>query len=231
MPRRQVREDRWRIADELVAAVADWLWSFCKRLYGVAGIPGGCHHGRARSHRLLLRGSRLSVPDVQIPGRVSCDLQRLMAAMRVVAYVSMLAVLSLAANAAEPLSGVPIISDGDTLEIGTTTIPLASIDAPESDQVCLDASQQRWTCGIEARDRLSAHIAGRSIDCIPTGTDDFKRTLAKCTIGGEDLNRWIVQEGLALAFVRYSKEYVPDEQAARASLGFPPSTVSKRHEL
>jgi Staphylococcal nuclease homologue len=109
--------------------------------------------------------------------------------------------------------------DGDTLEIGTTKIRLASIDAPESDQVCLDANRKRWTCGIEARDRLAAHIGNHPIDCEATGLDAYGRTLAICTIGRESLNAWMVQQGWgwALAFVRYSKQYLPDEDAARSA--------------
>jgi endonuclease YncB( thermonuclease family) len=113
--------------------------------------------------------------------------------------------------------GCARIVDGDTLEIGTTKIRLASIDAPETDQVCLNATATRWTCGIEARDRLAAHIGGRSIDCSPTGTDAYGRTLAGCALAGEDLNKWMVRQGWARAFVRYSKEYVPDEEAARTA--------------
>jgi endonuclease YncB( thermonuclease family) len=133
------------------------------------------------------------------------------------AAVLLLAFVSSAAHAVEVISGIPRIVDGDTLEIGTTKIRLASIDAPESDQVCLDANRKRWTCGIEARDRLAAHIGNRPIDCAPTGLDTYGRTLATCTLAGENLNAWMVRQGWALAFVRYSKQYVPDEEAARGS--------------
>jgi len=122
-----------------------------------------------------------------------------------------------AAQAAEIISGVPRVVDGDTIVMGTTKIRLEGIDAPESDQVCLDANRKRWTCGIEARDRLAAYIGNRSIGCAPSGTDVYGRTLAVCTVAGEDLNAWMVRQGWALAFVRYSKEYVPDEEAARAA--------------
>jgi endonuclease YncB( thermonuclease family) len=132
------------------------------------------------------------------------------------AAVLLLAFFASGAHAAEVISGVPRIVDGDTLEIGTTKIRLASIDAPESDQVCLDANRKCWTCGIEARDRLAAHIGNRPVDCTPTGLDTYARTLARCTVAGENLNAWMVRQGWALAFVRYSKEYVADEEAARA---------------
>ncbi len=107
--------------------------------------------------------------------------------------------------------------DGDTITIGTTKTRLESIDAPASDQLCLDGQGKRWSCGGEARDRLAAYIGSRSIECTPSGLDAYERTLADCRIGSEDLNGWMVREGWALAFVRYSKRYVPDEATARAA--------------
>ena len=121
------------------------------------------------------------------------------------------------AQAADIISGIPRIVDGDTIVIGATKIRLESIDAPELDQVCLDANRNHWTCGIEARDRLSAHIRDHSIECTPSGLDAYGRTLAMCTLAGEDLNAWMVHEGWALAFVRYSKTYIADEESARAA--------------
>jgi endonuclease YncB( thermonuclease family) len=129
----------------------------------------------------------------------------------------LLVVTACAANAAEPISGIPRIVDGDTLTIGNTKIRLASIDAPESDQICLDANRQKWTCGIEARDHLVALIKDKTIDCVATGADAYGRTLAVCSVAGVNLNKWMVQQGWALAFTRYSKEYVPEEEAARAA--------------
>ena len=46
------------------------------------------------------------------------------------------------------------IVDGDTLAIGETKIRLEGIDAPESDQLCLDRNAVKWNCGIAARDPL-----------------------------------------------------------------------------
>jgi endonuclease YncB( thermonuclease family) len=46
------------------------------------------------------------------------------------------------------LLGIQRIVDGDTLIINHTHIRLEGIDAPETDQVCLDAKGARWTCGL-----------------------------------------------------------------------------------
>jgi endonuclease YncB( thermonuclease family) len=116
------------------------------------------------------------------------------------------------------LLGIPDIVDGDTLTINGIRIRLEGIDAPETDQVCLDAKGALWTCGIEARDRLKAHVAGRELSCVDKGTDPYNRTLAICSLAGEDLNRWLVREGLALAYVQYSRLYVNSETEAKHAL-------------
>lgn len=118
---------------------------------------------------------------------------------------------------AEDFSGVPRVVDGDTLTIGTTKIRLEGIDAPETDQACLNAKGARWACGIDARDKLAAHIAGRDIKCSSSATDAYKRSLAVCYLADEDLNAWMVQQGWALAYVKYSSAYRQVEDDARAN--------------
>jgi endonuclease YncB( thermonuclease family) len=130
-------------------------------------------------------------------------------------------VATAAAQQASPkqiLVGVPRIVDGDTLIINGNHIRLEGVDAPETDQICLDSNGARWTCGIEARDRLKEHLAAREISCADRGTDRHKRTLAVCSLAGEDLNHWLVREGWALAYVRYSRAYVDAEIEARNTL-------------
>ena len=116
---------------------------------------------------------------------------------------------------AADLSGLPRIVDGDTLAIGATKVRLEGIDAPETDQVCLNASGAHWACGIDARDQLAAHIANQDIKCASSGIDAYQRTLATCYLADEDLNGWLVQEGWALAYVKYSSKYIHAEENAR----------------
>src|SRR5436189_5363973 len=92
------------------------------------------------------------------------------------------------ANAAER-AGIPRVVDGDTLAIGTAKIRLQGIDAPETDQVCLNAGGQQWTCGIEARDRLAAHIAGREVTCVSTEIDVYGREGAGCSGADQERDR------------------------------------------
>lgn len=94
-------------------------------------------------------------------------------------------------------------------------IRLTGIDAPETDQVCLDPIGERWACGVTARDELVAHAGAKPWTCHVTGLDRYGRSLAGCEVDGEDVNRWMVRSGWAMAFVRYSHAYDADEAMAR----------------
>jgi endonuclease YncB( thermonuclease family) len=116
---------------------------------------------------------------------------------------------------AAEISGVPRILDGDTVAIGGTRVRLEGIDAPETDQICLDARGARWACGIESRDQLVSLIAGQAVKCVSSGADRYGRALGTCWHGAKNLNAEMVEEGWALAYVQYSKAYVTNQERAR----------------
>ena len=58
--------------------------------------------------------------------------------MNLRALIFILAILVANAAIAEEFVGIPAITDGDTVVIGETKIRLLDMDAPESDQSCLD---------------------------------------------------------------------------------------------
>jgi endonuclease YncB( thermonuclease family) len=116
---------------------------------------------------------------------------------------------------ATDIVGIPTIVDGDTVEIAGKKIRLEGIDAPETDQICLDAKGERWACGIAARDHLSQKAGGKFWKCHVAGTDRYKRSLASCDVDGLSVNQWIVANGWALSFVRYSHQYDAVEETAR----------------
>ncbi|MCK1361230.1 thermonuclease family protein [Bradyrhizobium sp. 199] len=122
---------------------------------------------------------------------------------------------SIHAAGAGQVRGVPQIVDADTVYIGQSKIRFNGVDAPETDQVCLDAAGKTWTCGIEAREQLRSFSKDREWSCELAGTDKYRRSLGSCAVGGENVSRWLVQNGWALAFRRYSAEYVHDEDVAR----------------
>jgi len=128
--------------------------------------------------------------------------------------------LSLASEAvcAKEIRGIPQIVDGDTVYIGNEKIRLSGIDAPETDQICLDAQGQAFACGVVARDKLQAYSDGREWECDLSGRDRYGRDIGTCYVEGEDINQWLVRNGWALAFRRYSVAYVKDEDWAREHL-------------
>ncbi len=53
--------------------------------------------------------------------------------------------------------------------------------------------------------------------CEDLGRDRYKRIIGRCTVADEDMGEWMVSEGLALAYRRYSLDYVDQEADARAA--------------
>ncbi len=127
-----------------------------------------------------------------------------------------LALLLLPALAqAADISGVPRIREGDQITIGTSRIRLGGIDAPSVDQLCLDSKGERWACGVAARDELIHHADNKSWTCHVNQTDRRGRSIARCEVDGEDIQQWMVKNGWALAYERFSHDYDADEKAAR----------------
>jgi endonuclease YncB( thermonuclease family) len=121
-----------------------------------------------------------------------------------------------AANAME-LVGVPTITDGDTVVIGGTKIRLLDMDAPESDQFCLDKEGRAWSCGIDAREALKKRTNTQEWRCQGVRLDRNERLLASCTVGGENISSWMVRAGWAMSPIHkgYSHRFDMDEKAAR----------------
>jgi endonuclease YncB( thermonuclease family) len=118
------------------------------------------------------------------------------------------------AHAAD-VSGVPKIREADSVQIGNSRIRLSGIDAPSVDQLCLNTKGERWTCGVAARDELIKHTDGKSWSCHLGQTDRRGRALSRCEVDGEDIQKWLVRSGWALAYDRFSHDYDADQKEAR----------------
>ncbi|WP_311274074.1 thermonuclease family protein [Methylobacterium sp. WCS2018Hpa-22] len=134
--------------------------------------------------------------------------------MRIPALAFVLAIAP--AAAAEPVTGRASVIDGDTLDIGSTRIRLHGIDAPESAQLCRDKAGKPFRCGQAAALALADRIGTTPVSCLPRDTDKYGRTVAVCRKGVEDLNGWLVAQGYAVAYRRYSQDYVSAESTAKA---------------
>lgn len=126
------------------------------------------------------------------------------------------AALPVPAHGAEELTGVPTVIDGDTIDIRGQRIRLHGIDAPESKQICL-VKGAKYRCGQKAALALLDRIGRSSVTCQAKDIDRYGRLVAVCFNGQEDLNGWLVSQGLAVAYRRYSHDYVGQENGAKAS--------------
>jgi endonuclease YncB( thermonuclease family) len=106
---------------------------------------------------------------------------------------------------ADDLTGQASIIDGDTLEIHGRRIRLWGIDAPESSQLCRGEDSLQYQCGAKAANELDAYNARRPVNCLPITLDQYRRTVASCSVEGVDLGQWLVRNGLALDWPQYSK--------------------------
>jgi endonuclease YncB( thermonuclease family) len=116
---------------------------------------------------------------------------------------------------AADITGTAKVREGDTVLIGSTRIRLGGIDAPSVDQLCLNNLGERWTCGVAARDELIKYADNKTWTCHARQTDRRGRQVARCEVDGEDIQKWMVKNGWALSYVRFSHDYDADEKAAR----------------
>ncbi|OWL93483.1 nuclease [Deinococcus indicus] len=107
-----------------------------------------------------------------------------------------------AAQVPASVTGIPTVTDGDTLVIRGVKVRLHGIDAPESSQQCLRAGQS-YGCGREAAFALADLVRNKTVTCTRKDTDRYGRMVGVCTVGGTEINRWLVTQGWALPYLEY----------------------------
>ncbi len=116
---------------------------------------------------------------------------------------------------AKERAGPAVVIDGDSLEVDGRNIRLWGIDAPEYRQTCTRDGKS-WKCGAAAKRALRNKISKASLRCQILDTDRYAREVCTCTVRGLSLNAWMVEQGWALDYSRYSKgRFATEEAAAR----------------
>ena len=109
------------------------------------------------------------------------------------------------------------VRDGATIQLGDIAFRLDGIDAPEVDQICIDDHADSWTCGVEARERLTRLIAGHTVHCDDLGPDKSakKRHLGLCKVDGDglSLNQQLIRSGFATSVDGSTKARFADDAA------------------
>jgi len=102
------------------------------------------------------------------------------------------------------------IIDGDTIEINGEKIRFGGIDAPESyfkgkKQTC-KLDKKDVFCGEISKIKLIEKIGNNSVDCVlEKNKDKYKRSIGECFVNGKSLSVYMVRNGYALDWPRYSK--------------------------
>ncbi len=79
-------------------------------------------------------------------------------------------------------------------------------------QTCLDTADRPWPCGRKAALALADFLGQRTVSCTRKDTDRYGRMVAVCTVGDVEINRWLVKEGWALAYLEYGGQVYLDAQ-------------------
>ena len=99
--------------------------------------------------------------------------------------------------------GKAIITDGDTITINGERIRFGGIDTPERGEIGHKFSKQK----------LKEKIGNNVVICIREKNKDFwKRTVAECFVNDENLSSFMVKNGYACDYVKYSKKKYAKEQ-------------------
>ena len=103
--------------------------------------------------------------------------------------------------------GKAIIIDGDTIKIKNEKIRFGGIDTPERNQTGHEFSKKK----------LKEKIARNIVTCVREKNKDYwGRTVAECFVNGESISSFMVKNGYACDYVKYSKKkYAKDEEDAK----------------
>ena len=101
---------------------------------------------------------------------------------------------------ANEIYGFPVVTDGDTIKISNNKIRLHGIDAPEKNQKCTK-NEKEYNCGEVATEALIKKISKNLVVCMNQGKKDrYNRFIGVCFVGKENLNKWMVRRGYAIAY-------------------------------
>ena len=134
-----------------------------------------------------------------------------------------LTIINVQSQEVKLISGIAKVVDGDTIKIENKKIRLFGIDAPEKKQKCrkpwLTISfltfNKDYPCGEISTLKLKNKINNKFITCKSTNIDRYKRFIAECFKNKTNINRWMVRNGYAVAYKKYSRKYLTFENLAK----------------
>ena len=107
------------------------------------------------------------------------------------------------------IKGKAIIIDGDTIKINGKKIRFGGIDSPERGEIGHQFS----------KDRLIEKVGKKIVICFKEKNKDYwNRIIAECFIENENISSYMVKNGYACDYVKYSNEkYAKEEEYAKSN--------------
>jgi endonuclease YncB( thermonuclease family) len=121
-----------------------------------------------------------------------------------------------AAAAADPLvyRGAAEVTGPAMMGLEGKRVILWGVDAPVRGQPC-HAGDKKWDCATASAKTLLNIVGNQEISCETRRVDQFGRVFAVCKAGGIDINRALVEAGMAVALPKETTDYVAAEAAAK----------------
>jgi len=101
------------------------------------------------------------------------------------------------------------------LRLDGKRIVLWGLDAPVRGQPCY-AGDKAWDCATASAKTLLNLVGDQQIACEQRRVDQFGRVFAVCKAGEVDINRALVEAGMAVALPKETSDYVAAEAEAKA---------------
>jgi endonuclease YncB( thermonuclease family) len=101
------------------------------------------------------------------------------------------------------------------LSLDGKRVVLWGVDAPVRGQPCY-ADNKTWDCATASAKTLLNLVGDQEIACEQRRVDQFGRVFAICKAGEVDVNRALVEAGMAVALPKETTDYVATEAEAKA---------------
>ncbi|MBD9621789.1 thermonuclease family protein [Ensifer sp. ENS06] len=112
----------------------------------------------------------------------------------------------------------PVAVAAGVIQFDKLTLQIDGIEPEQAERTCESAGKS-WPCGIVARTAFRNFLRARAVSCdLPEG-DSGPSATASCTLGGQDLATWLVDNGWATPVPGSTLEKRADA-ARQAKLGF-----------
>ena len=84
-------------------------------------------------------------------------------------------------------------------------------------KICTNAEGKNYVCGKRATDWLRQHLkTGNRLSCYLLDIDKYRRLIIRYFKGGKDINKAVVRAKWAVAYTRYSDDYLKSEAEAKS---------------